>query len=676
MKTKIGKKIIIATLTSALLMGNISSQVIAKTVSYQPNSAHHSKTANYIISSRQNEKFMEKYEDGKTVNENGQEQLEKNDFASVQLTKEEFNKVRQDNSVKYVEPDALVSACSLEKAYHAKKKKVYKTNYRDSEWNMQMIHAEKRNKKPRNKIKVAVLDSGVDYGNDIELSYSVSLVPHEEEMNLLFMDGTGHGNSVAGLIAAQDNKEGITGVNPNAEIYSIRVLDDNNQAPLSRIIEGIYMAIDQHVNIINMSFGISQYSEALHQAIKDANSAGILLIAAAGNTGEKGVQYPAAFDEVMAVGSVDKSGNIAESSAVGEEVEIVAPGEQVRSTGEFGSELVASGTSLAAPQVTGVASLLWERDKDVSADYIRSVLNATANSYGNTTTYGNGLLDSEYSLKQYQNLKEQGILSDIQNRSDSLEQYVDENTRAIVTFEDTGCVEGSWDKDVHAALVGNDYKNVKLGARYPDIEGGLKGISNNPGWHGSYNTNYIAAYIYATKIAEQLGKGKSASAASSVGGLSSSEKANMLGDVNRINWNKLGMNSSKKMRAFVWGMAIHTAADVFAHSAFVKSKDIWCHLAHGKAPNGKSCNSYADKMGKYEDRFHAAENVVNRIVHKYNSANGAGSYIQFKAMSTVGHTFRLKDLSPFVDATNSSADLSGLTSFSISRGPFNYYWEG
>lgn len=75
METKIGKKIIIATLTTALLMGNISSQVIAKTVSYQPNSAHHSKTANYIISSRQNEKFMEQYENGKTVNENGQEQL-------------------------------------------------------------------------------------------------------------------------------------------------------------------------------------------------------------------------------------------------------------------------------------------------------------------------------------------------------------------------------------------------------------------------------------------------------------------------------------------------------------------------------------------------------------------------------------------------------------------------
>ena len=126
---------------------------------------------------------------------------------------------------------------------------------------MQMIHGEKGKKSVKKKIKVAVLDSGVDDGNDLDLAYSATLVPGEEEMSPLFMDGSGHGNGVAGLIAAKDNKEGITGVNPNAEIYSIRVLDDDNRAPLSRIIEGIYMAIDQKVNIINMSFGVSQYSK-------------------------------------------------------------------------------------------------------------------------------------------------------------------------------------------------------------------------------------------------------------------------------------------------------------------------------------------------------------------------------------------------------------------------------
>lgn len=98
-------------------------------------------------------------------------------------------------------------------------------------------------KKEKSNIKIAILDSGVDYANDIKLEETISLVPGEEEMSPLFMDGTGHGNSVAGLIGAEDNGEGITGINPDALIYSVRVLDDDNKAPLSRIIEGIYYIV-------------------------------------------------------------------------------------------------------------------------------------------------------------------------------------------------------------------------------------------------------------------------------------------------------------------------------------------------------------------------------------------------------------------------------------------------
>ena len=86
-------------------------------------------------------------------------------------------------------------------------------------------------------------------------------------MTQMFMDGSGHGSSVASLIAAKDNGEGITGINPNAEIYSYRVLGDGNKAPISRVVEAIYMAINHKVNIINMSFGISEYSEALEKAL-------------------------------------------------------------------------------------------------------------------------------------------------------------------------------------------------------------------------------------------------------------------------------------------------------------------------------------------------------------------------------------------------------------------------
>ena len=209
-----------------------------------------------------------------------------------------------------------------------------------------MIHADDARKKIKNKrdkknpVKIAILDSGVDYNTDMNIKETISLVPGEEEMNPLFMDATGHGTSVAGLVAAKDNKEGITGTDPYAEIYSIRVLDDNNCSPISRVVEGIYMAIDKKVDIINMSFGINTYSESLEKAIKDASKAGIIVVAAAGNTGKvcdteigTTVQYPAAFDEVIAVGSVDKRGEVVATSARGDELDLVAPGELVRSTG-------------------------------------------------------------------------------------------------------------------------------------------------------------------------------------------------------------------------------------------------------------------------------------------------------------------------------------------------------
>ena len=101
---------------------------------------------------------------------------------------------------------------------------------------------------------------------------------------------SGHGTGIASIIAG-NGEGGVYGVNPNAELYSVKVLDEHNQAPLSRIIQGIYWCIDHHMNIINMSFGTNVYSAALEQAVKDADNAGILMIGAAGNN-SGAVEYP------------------------------------------------------------------------------------------------------------------------------------------------------------------------------------------------------------------------------------------------------------------------------------------------------------------------------------------------------------------------------------------------
>lgn len=320
--------------------------------------------------------------------------------------------------------------------------------------------------------------------------------------------------------------EGITGINPNAEIYSYRVLGDGNKAPISRVVEAIYMAINHKVNIINMSFGISEYSETLEKAVQDAADAGILVVAAAGNTGSEGVQYPAAYDEVMAVGAVDKDGSVEQYSAKGEELDLVAPGELVRTTGFIGSEEVVSGTSLAAPQVAAAASLIMEKNLNASPEFVRGLLNETANLYGESDAYGSGLLDAEYALAQYDNYSKNYTKINTQNGVE-----VKVNKRKVETFEDTGCVAGSWTEGAHKKMVEEEYYCVRAGVRFPDLkekqptidyEGKswnlnlgsntsddkylFYGHKFNPCWHGYYTTNYVKAVLYATYIAEAVYK--------------------------------------------------------------------------------------------------------------------------------------------------------------------------
>lgn len=106
-----------------------------------------------------------------------------------------------------------------------------KTNFdlTDEQWNLKMIHAnEETETVVKDKIKVAIIDSGIDYSDDIQVAERKNFVPDEDKVSVLYEDGSGHGTSVAGIIAAKDNQVGITGINDNVELYSAKVLDRNN----------------------------------------------------------------------------------------------------------------------------------------------------------------------------------------------------------------------------------------------------------------------------------------------------------------------------------------------------------------------------------------------------------------------------------------------------------------
>lgn len=310
------------------------------------------------------------------------------------------------------------------------------------EWNLAAVHAtpEELAEYPREEgvIRVAVLDSGTCVIEDLEVQEYVNLVTEEQDIIAYYADGTGHGTAVAGIIAAKDDDEGIIGIAPDVTLYSVKVFDQTNEAPVSRIIEGIYWAIGHDIDIVNMSFGTQVNSYALHQAIQDAYAEGMLLVAAAGN-GEQ-IEYPAAYHEVIAVGAVDYQGNRAEFSAAGEGLELMAPGECVLSDSFYGGVMAVDGTSIAAPHVAGAAAVLWAKDTSKSSDFIRQLLNASANRSRNSNSqeYGNGLLDVKHAFEIYEEF-EAAYLPGVHEYAG-----IEENTAEYVENEEPGYVVGSW----------------------------------------------------------------------------------------------------------------------------------------------------------------------------------------------------------------------------------------
>ena len=578
-------------------------------------------------------------------------------------------------------------------------------------------------------VKVAILDSGVDYTSDIDVYMRKNFVPGEDDISVIYEDISGHGTSVAGIIAAKDNDEGITGINPGVQLYSARILDADKQAPASRVVEAIDWAISQDVDIINISFGTAVDVEEIHAAIKRAYDAGILIVAAAGNNGV--VEYPAAYDEVVAVGAVDAKGERAEGSAVGDELELVAPGQQIVSTGAFGGVCVVGGTSLAAPHVTAVASVLWQKDKSVSADFIRSLLAFSANQYGEDYEYGNGLVDLNFALSQYDAFREvyakdADVLNE-QVRDAVADGALAVNEKPVEEFGDVVFVEGSWGPQ-HEDLAGVNsiesgsplstagLKVVKLGARetdsyftfmtyYPELHGFT---SRQPGGKENfeYYSNYVYSYIYLTEIASQVykdaKKGSPALITPTVQATCTSlcidkdgnkkhnegwcvtkvrdhirdcfDGASGLNDDEAeirkrcLTWgevfSKISVQDTEKNRGlFIYGMALHTITDLFAHSTY--AVDTGSYIKHGDG---------ADDPGQWPSRF-ACASLAAQYVVSHIKRQRAGLVSDFFNVATSpvykSDEFKLGYLSDYVKAVDSAYYLKYKSVFDTMTMPRN-----
>ncbi|MCM1296719.1 MAG: S8 family serine peptidase [Muribaculaceae bacterium] len=185
-------------------------------------------------------------------------------------------------------------------------------------------------------------------------------------------DDSGHGSSVAGVIAANtNNSRAIAGIASGVTILPIRCFTDTPGhlgGFASNLISGITYAVEQGADIINMSWGLTTYSKSLHTTINSAANAGCILIAAAGNDRTSTIQYPAAWPNVIGVGATDRTRNVTDFSQRNNTVHVFAPGSQIFSIGYSSSTAISNsdGTSFSAPTVAGVAALLLEADPQLT----------------------------------------------------------------------------------------------------------------------------------------------------------------------------------------------------------------------------------------------------------------------------------------------------------------------
>ena len=211
----------------------------------------------------------------------------------------------------------------------------------------------------------------------------VCLSPKERDNDP--MDEHGHGTHVSGTIGAVGwNEIGVIGVNPYARIMPVRFMDKNGVGTTADAIDAIYYAAQNGARVINASFGGGGFSQPFLDAILFAREKGALFVAAAGNNGQNSdtkPQYPASYDadNIIAVAATDARDALAAFSNYGSEsVDIGAPGVDIVSTVPRGSYTFSSGTSMAAPHVSGAAALLFTEQPTFSFTSVREMILSTA----------------------------------------------------------------------------------------------------------------------------------------------------------------------------------------------------------------------------------------------------------------------------------------------------------
>lgn len=229
---------------------------------------------------------------------------------------------------------------------------------------------------------VALLDTGIDLNHP---EFAGRLLPGFDFVNndSTPADDNGHGTHVAGIVAAGiDNGIGIAGIAGRSKLLPVKVLNAKNQGYWSNVAKGITWAVDRGAQVINLSIGGSTNVQSMRDAVAYALAHNVLVVAAAGNENTSSARYPASYEDVLSVAGWTANGSRWPLSNYSVNVDLMAPGATIYSsiwiTPSTSSYQSLSGTSMAAPHVTGVTALMLSRNPNLTPVELRAILQNTA----------------------------------------------------------------------------------------------------------------------------------------------------------------------------------------------------------------------------------------------------------------------------------------------------------
>ncbi|MCD8089443.1 MAG: S8 family serine peptidase [Clostridiales bacterium] len=247
-----------------------------------------------------------------------------------------------------------------------------------------------------NGVKAAVIDTGIQPIGGIEEKTAEGHNYLDDSDDVT--DNVGHGTFVSGIIASES-----AGIAVNCTIVPLKCFDSGKSTYVSDLIDAVYDAADVYdCQVINMSFGFSSYSSLFKEAVDYVTEKGLITAAAVGNEGGTSLSYPAAYDNVIGVGSVDSDLNVSSFSRHNTSVFVTAPGENLTSLSISGYS-DNSGTSFAAPHITALAAIAKSADESITADDFKSLIISSATDLGDEgydTYYGWGVVNYSTFLEE------------------------------------------------------------------------------------------------------------------------------------------------------------------------------------------------------------------------------------------------------------------------------------